>query len=75
MIDENIIKEGNWNKLTTNSHPNDGDIVELLGAGIAYPVKTIKAKWAISGNGEHSYKWLSNDHEKGIPTISPEYWR
>jgi len=71
-IDEFALREG-FVKLTSSSHPNDGQTVEVLGLSMTGQAIE-KVRWSFDGVN-HSYKWITHEFNKGMATFSPEYWR
>ena len=74
MSIEEYAKEKGFKKLTINNHPEDDQIVEVLGSGIVDPIKIERVKWVIY-KGVHSYRWITHDHNQGSLTMTIEYWR
>tara|TARA_B100001146_G_C16196757_1_gene442103 strand:- start:2451 stop:2657 length:207 start_codon:yes stop_codon:yes gene_type:complete len=64
----------NYIELKKDSLPNNGQTVYLKGNGISGE-KVIKAQF-FNENGNLSFKWIRNDFENGICTLTdPKYWR
>ena len=74
MTIEDFAKENGFTKLTTKNHPEDGQTVEILGSSISKDWNVEKVSWSID-NGEHSYKWITHEFNKGIMTTSLDYWK
>jgi uncharacterized protein YggU (UPF0235/DUF167 family) len=74
MTIEEFAKENGFTKLTAKNHPKDGQTVQILGSSISKDWNVEKVSWSIN-NGEHSYKWITHDFNKGIMTTSLDYWK
>jgi hypothetical protein len=74
MTIEDFAKENGFTKLTTKNHPKDEQTVQILGSSISKDWNVEKVIWSIN-NGEHSYKWITHEFNKGIMTTSLDYWK
>lgn len=62
-----------YNKLTKNNLPSNGQTVWLGGESIS-GFRSIKAKF-FNDNGNLSFQWIREDFERGICTVSPTHWK
>ena len=74
MTIEQFAEQNGFVKLTSSSHPKDGQTVEILGRSISKDFNIEKVQWSFDGTN-HGYKWITHEFNKGIMTTTHDYWR